>query len=740
VLPPPCIGAFRAPPEDAFRALPDEVVLKIFNCVAPDLRLELGSVSPRFACLLRRGAAFAVLDFSSSGDAALAALCARAGPALRVLDTTGNCCAVSGLGVAEALSSGGAGSQLVSLSTCAFADASAAGVGFLRSLPLAHNPLVALFSPAELFRVLAACPQLQHASVGAMADAAAAVQVLQLLALLPPRGRTALCVRLSSRASQDHCHTAAFCQRLAGDTRLRALAFLRVGRNPLTPAPPRTARFDDSDSEEEEELYYDDEPFASATTLGLVLCAAVTRALSVNTTLEALDLAYNGVGDQGCALLALALRAPGGVHDVLRELHLEHNGITTIGASQLGIALKGNHTLRKLGLGGNPLGGAGCAMLAQALEAGRSNNNGSLRVLSLYSVLPDSSEARGLVLAAARLASHPALTTLDLRSNAIEDVSLLAPALAASTALRELDLSGNSLAPSGLAALVRALGINRTLEKLSLRPGMMQLMMSMRGVGPAAGGPPAAEWTVLQRNASLRELELRCMLRSEAEAAGVAVALVGNTALRRLDVGGCHFAGERVTRALRAALQHPSFALVTLEMARNALSADDVTRLADGLACNTVLRSLELSQCGVCARGAAALAQALHRNTALISLVLLQNNVGDRGAAAFAAALAANNGCCACWRFSARCRSGSSTCTPSCTPPCRTASALRRRRSCALPPRDAACCWAVPEPAAAAAICKLEAQDAHAPPPRRTHASLSNKEPPFAQRLGARTH
>jgi hypothetical protein len=263
---------------DVLSALPDDVLLNILNHMPPNARLATASVSRRFAALLRRPEAFAVLDFSAPlthlnggplpplHDAALAALCRRAGGALRVLDTTGDCCAVTGGGVEAALcgGDGSAGANLETLCTCAFAAAAdvsaASGVGFLRDRPLASSPLDALFTPLQLLGVRDACPRLRHATVGAVVSAAddltgVAALTLSMLASLSHGGggRTALCVLLPRRhwLQKQRPALSQLCTKLHTDTRLHALALLREGRHPLF----RAARHASDDEEDEDDPY-----------------------------------------------------------------------------------------------------------------------------------------------------------------------------------------------------------------------------------------------------------------------------------------------------------------------------------------------------------------------------------------------------------------------------------------------------------------------------------------------------
>ena len=77
-------------------------------------------------------------------------------------------------------------------------------------------------------------------------------------------------------------------------------------------------------------------------------------------------------------------------HALLRpigqELVLQENGFTAVGAGWLADALRRSSSLSELVLGGNPLGDAGIASLADALKVGRAEPSCYMLYMLLYAV------------------------------------------------------------------------------------------------------------------------------------------------------------------------------------------------------------------------------------------------------------------------------------------------------------------------------------------------------------------
>jgi hypothetical protein len=158
------------------------------------------------------------------------------------------------------------------------------------------------------------------------------------------------------------------------------------------------------------------------------ITAAGTRALAaalarpdVCPKLALLDLDMNSVGAAGAEALAVALAT----NTALEMLYLGSNGVRADGALALGRALAAPAcTLRCLDLNNNRLGIEGVGVLAQALRT-----NVALTSLCLaFNGLAheQGGAARLLDMLEAPLALHPALESLDLRSNGLEGNDLLA--------------------------------------------------------------------------------------------------------------------------------------------------------------------------------------------------------------------------------------------------------------------------------------------------------------------------
>ena len=84
--------------------------------------------------------------------------------------------------------------------------------------------------------------------------------------------------------------------------------------------------------------------------------------------LQALDLSWNGLENEGCTALAAALAENHG----LRSLDLSCTRMGALACAGLGQALRQNTTIDTLLVNGNAIGDAGAQTLAQALTDARS--------------------------------------------------------------------------------------------------------------------------------------------------------------------------------------------------------------------------------------------------------------------------------------------------------------------------------------------------------------------------------
>jgi hypothetical protein len=91
---------------------------------------------------------------------------------------------------------------------------------------------------------------------------------------------------------------------------------------------------------------------------------AVAEALKVNSTLQTIDLDYNGIGDEGAKAAAEAIK----VNSTLQTIYLDYNGIGDGGAKAVAEAIKVNSTLQTIYLGGNSIGAEGAKAIAEAIK------------------------------------------------------------------------------------------------------------------------------------------------------------------------------------------------------------------------------------------------------------------------------------------------------------------------------------------------------------------------------------
>ena len=260
--------------------------------------------------------------------------------------------------------------------------------------------------------------------------------------------------------------------------------------------------------------------------------------------LSALRLRGCALGDVGAVFICRALHHPeASSSSRLSELALASNHLTPSAAPEIAEALRELPALHSLDLSYNALGGAGCALLGEALSERR-----VLRALSLASCNLDDA---AIVAVCATLREVPLgeidldgnaagdaavgallglatrgtpLITLRLSANAIGVVG--AAALAAHLAsrpggpLRSLALSNNPLTPDGCEALRAALRSNHAISELSLT---------------GAGAPPEAlleiSEAVARNRASHRQVsrtQTKSMLR--AASAQIAARMEGDIA------------------------------------------------------------------------------------------------------------------------------------------------------------------------------------------------------------------
>lgn len=90
----------------------------------------------------------------------------------------------------------------------------------------------------------------------------------------------------------------------------------------------------------------------------------LANGLGGNISLRAVDLTFNGFGGEGAVALGRALKE----NASLEELNVSNNRIPPEGALHLAMGLKRNNTIKSLKVGRNPIQTAGCYGILQALQ------------------------------------------------------------------------------------------------------------------------------------------------------------------------------------------------------------------------------------------------------------------------------------------------------------------------------------------------------------------------------------
>ena len=347
--------------------------------------------------------------------------------------------------------------------------------------------------------------------------------------------------------------------------------------------------------------------------------AAISIALTGNSSLITLNLSSNRIGDAGASFLSQALKE----NSSLITLDLTGNRIGHAGASSLSQALTANCSLITLNLGRNFLGGAGASSLTPALTA-----NSSLSTLDLSRNLIDGAGASSLFRA---LTANSSLTSLDLTYNSIgnDGASFLSQALAGNSSLTSLDLSYNSISEADASSLSRVLRANSSLTTLKL-------------IGNSIGDTGASSLSrALTANSALTTLKLSGNSIGDAGASSLFQALKVNSTLSTLELG-YNIIGDAGASSLSQALTANS-SLTSLDLMHNSIGEAGASFLSQALTINSTLTSLDLLYNSIGAAGASSLSQALSANSSLSNLNLGTNVIGDVGASSLSQALSTNS-------------------------------------------------------------------------------------------------
>jgi hypothetical protein len=433
--------AVAAAADDAASVLDLACVLsRVLPALPPDSRARAACVRRAWRTAAADPAAWAELDFRSCAgrlpnwrplllpvpqpyppslvvDKTLAALCARAGAALRTLRCdTDVCGGVTVEGILAALRGGGCvGVRHLAVRQDyyrypeRFRDQQAQRrLGGVFGPPQGVGPpLLTLETAREL---LAACPLLEHAALVVSAGVADSAEVA---AALP--GPLSVVLR-----------------REGAEAPLRDMLLSSVTKLDLT--------------------FYDDD-------FGDVGALALAQALRVNVALTVLKLEHINIGAEGGVALAEALH----VNTALTGLSLRGNAIGADGFAAFARALRVNRTLRSLNLGNDAGVANSMAALSEALRV-----NSTLTSLDLsYNTDVD---AAGVTWLASALCANTALLSLALNGVNVGDAGAasLAYVLRVNSTLTSLQLRETSIYDDGAASLAEALLVNTTLVSLQL--------------------------------------------------------------------------------------------------------------------------------------------------------------------------------------------------------------------------------------------------------------------------------
>ena len=206
-------------------------------------------------------------------------------------------------------------------------------------------------------------------------------------------------------------------------------------------------------------------------------------------SLTVLDLAFNGIGDEGGTALSVHMIAG---NYTLRNLSLSGNNIRRKGATALAGAFVHGCGLSRLRLSSNRIGREGTRVLAQAIAESEARvqqlmqRQGGIKIG--YNIKPvtleelhlddTSMKAKGFATLSSMLITNFNLHTLSLTNNNVDDqdMALLSQALAQNKELplKSLILSFNNITCVGVECLMNAVWGSATLREIKLDNNKMQ--------------------------------------------------------------------------------------------------------------------------------------------------------------------------------------------------------------------------------------------------------------------------
>ena len=184
----------------------------------------------------------------------------------------------------------------------------------------------------------------------------------------------------------------------------------------------------------------------------------IVDGLSVNTSLEKLNLRHSNFSSENVLYLASVLR----VNTRLKELDIEKCNIQSSDSVYLAIALESNTQLQTLWLGSNPFGSKGVVALADVLATNKSLTELNMEVCYIH--------VEGAVCLAKAIEKNSTLREFDISDNPIgsEGAFAFASMLKKNQCLKILWLRDDSVGVDDALELIKSLKHNITLEKLVL--------------------------------------------------------------------------------------------------------------------------------------------------------------------------------------------------------------------------------------------------------------------------------
>ena len=360
-------------------------------------------------------------------------------------------------------------------------------------------------------------------------------------------------------------------------------------------------------------------------------------AIGVNTTLYKLDLSCNMLSDDGATFISACLL--GTVS--LQVLNISHNKITDRGIQVISEAIRMNSTLQNINISKNHISSEGLLYFIEAVKnsytlqvVNVTHNNVTrsgftsikqcienllhpIQIIASWNEIVSSS---GKLLVISKICTNHAFESITEDMWLFEDydhdhiVTCLSECLKEDDMLLELNLSKNKIISGSEKKIVKAIAINKTLQKLDA--SFTKIYVGLTS-------------DFIKIDKSLKELNISNNNITSNGAKEIATAIRVNTTLEKLDIS-CNSLSDEGATFISNGLKN-NISLQELNISRNKITSEGTKEITKAIQINSILHNINISKNYISTEGLLYFMEAVKNNCTLQVVNITHNNVTRSG-------------------------------------------------------------------------------------------------------------